>query len=437
MSMMKKAILFVLGVAVILVFLYVFVLNTAGVEVRLTSHQSVSLPLGVLLVGAFVFGLVLTVLAIGLLQAGRSLRTWPARRIERQTTRVAEWERAGNALAWEGDLQRARGLLEKAWRKQPTNASAALALASSYTDTGEHETARRVLTSALSQGAADEDLRFALSEAARRTGDLPEAIRILETVRVQHPKAPRALRHLRSLYRDSGRWQEAAEVQEAYVRSVPSGEPAQAEHQMLTQLRYQAAMSLKNPSARAEALSAVLQAGRTFLPAAVSLGDALVATGRVEDAIKQWDRTLRSLPRTVLIERILAQQSNAKDRQRTVALMKKYQQEMGADCVHVIAARIALEDGDANAAATELDTVTQPALPAVQRLWAKVYRARNEVDQALEALTKLAEETAAQSSGYHCTSCGRVEPEWAGYCPACQSWDTYRSVIKAQSERSA
>jgi lipopolysaccharide biosynthesis regulator YciM/uncharacterized integral membrane protein len=436
MSMMKKAILFVLGVAVILVFLYVFVLNTAGVEVRLTSHQSVSLPLGVLLVGAFVLGLVLAVVSIALVQAGRSLRTWPARRLERQTTRVAEWERAASALAREGDLQRARGLLEKAWRKQPANASAALALAASYTDTGEYETARRVLTSAVSQGAGDEDLRFALSEAARVTGDLPEAIRILETVRVQHPKAPRALRQLRSLYRESGRWQEAAEVQEAYVRAVPSGEPAQAEHQLLTHLRYQAAMSLKNASARAEALSAVLHAGRTFLPAAVSLGDALVATGRVEDAIKQWDRTFRTIPRTVLIERILAQQSNAKDRQRTVTLMKKYQQEMGADSVHLIAARVALEDGDTDAAAAELDAVAQPAHPAVQALRARMHRARNEVEQALDALSKFAEESASHATGYHCTTCGRVEPEWLGYCSACRNWDTYRSVIKAQPERS-
>jgi lipopolysaccharide biosynthesis regulator YciM/uncharacterized integral membrane protein len=437
MSMMKKAILFVLGVAVILVFLYVFVLNTAAVEVRLTSHQSVSFPLGVLLVGAFVFGLVVAVLGIALLQAGRSLRTWPARRLERQTTRVAQWERVGNALAWEGDLQRARGLLEKAWRKQPGNSSAALALASSYIDTGEHETARRILTRAVSQGAADEDLRFALSEAARRTGDLPEAIRILETVRVQHPKAPRALRRLRSLYRESGRWQEAAEVQEAYVRCIPSGEPAQAEHHLLTQLRYQAAMSLKNPNVRGEALSALLQSGRTFLPAAVSLGDSLVAAGRIEEAIKQWDRTFRTTPRAVLIERILSQQTNAKDRQRTVAAMKKYQQEMGADSVHIIAARVALEDGDPAAAAAELDAVTRQTAASVQRLRAQVYRARNETDQAIEALTKLAEETGAQSTGYRCTSCGQVEPEWTGYCLACQSWDTYRSVIEARPERSA
>jgi lipopolysaccharide biosynthesis regulator YciM/uncharacterized integral membrane protein len=435
--MMKKAILFVLGVSVVVVFLYVFVLNTAGVEVRLTSHQSVSLPLGVLLVGTFVFGLVVTVLAIGLLQAGRSLLTWPVRRLERQTTRVAQWERVGNALAWEGDLQRARGLLEKAWRKQPANASAALALASSYIDTGEHDTARRILTRAVSQGAADEDLRFALSEAARRTGDLPEAIRILETVRIQHPKAPRALRQLRSLYRDCGRWQEAAEVQESYVRCMPTGEPAQAEHQLLTQLRYQAAMSIKNPGVRAEALSAVLQTARMFLPAAVSLGDTLVAAGRIDDAIKQWDRAFRTVPRTVLIERLLSQQSNPKDRQRAVALMKKYQQEVGADSVHIIAARVALDEGDANAAATELEAVAQQTAPAVQRIWAQVHRTRNEIAQALDALTKVAEETGAQSTGYRCTNCGRVEPEWAGYCPGCHNWDTCRSVVEAQSERSA
>jgi lipopolysaccharide biosynthesis regulator YciM len=171
--------------------------------------------------------------------------------------------------------------------------------------------------------------------------------------------------------------------------------------------------------------------------AAVGLGDTLVAAGRVEDAIKQWDRTFRTVPRAVLIERMLSQQPNLKDRQRTVALMKKYQQEMGPDSVHILAARIALEDGDAGAAVTELDAVAQQEAPAVQRLRAQVHRTRNEMDQALQALTKLAEETGDQSTGYRCTNCGRVEPEWVGYCPACEKWDTYRSVVEAQSERSA
>jgi lipopolysaccharide biosynthesis regulator YciM len=434
MTLMKKALAFVLGVATVLLFVYVVWLNPTRVEFHVTGDQSFSLLLGLLLVVTFLLGVFVTVLVVALLRAGRSIRHWPERQQEKQATRIAEWEHAGNDLAWEGELQRARSLLQKARRRQPNNTNASLALASSYIDTGEYESAQRILNQAVAQDAGDADLRFALGEAVRRSGDAAEAIRILESVRVQYPRAPRALKALRSLYRDCERWQEAAEVQEAYLRSVPSGEPADKERRLLAQFQYQAAMATKDPSARADALSAILRADRGFVPAAVSLGDALVATDRADEAMKLWDRTFRSVPQTVLIERMFSQQSSPKERERTLALMKKYETQLGADSVRVTAARANLENGDVSACATELEAISRQSAPAVQTLWAEVHRRRNEPDHALKAFENAVEGSSACLDGYLCTNCGRVAGVWTGYCTGCRECDTYRPLIDAPEQ---
>lgn len=436
MTAIKKAILFVLGVATVLLSLYVFVLNTGTVEVHLASDRSVALPLGVMLVGVFVAGFVVAATGLAVLQAGQALRGWRTRRLRRQTARIEEWLRAGKALLWDGDLQRARALLDKAWRKQPQNSEIALTLASSYLYSGEYEAARRTLGRAVAHGASAPEVRLALSEAAERSGDLSEAIRAVEALHLQYPRAAAPLQRLRFLYQQSNRWQEAADAQESYLQCIPTGEPARGEHRLLTELRYEAALSRENTDARVQALAALLQSDRTFLPAAVSLGDTLAAAGRTEEAIQAWERAFRTMPRAVLIERILAHQSTPKERERTVALMKKYIEEMGSDAVHALAARTALEDGQVQTAAAELNAIGHAQGPFIGQLRARILQARNETDQAWEASTQALSE-AVRLTTYCCRVCGRFAVQWTGRCPGCGKWDTVRVTMEKEADRAA
>ncbi len=226
-------------------------------------------------------------------------------------------------------------------------------------------------------------------------------------------------------------------MQEVYLRSLPATGPVQNERRLLTQLRYQAAMSMTPPSSRMDALSALMQSDNNFVPAAVSYGDALVAAGKSDEAVKHWERIFRNVPRIIFIERILSQQTAPKDRQRTLTLMKKYAQSLDADAVHLVTARVALEEGDTATAATELEAINRKTAPAVQLIWARLYAARNESEQATDALTKVAEQTAPYSGGYRCTACGGVSADWVGCCRSCLEYDTYRPAIECQDQPSA
>jgi lipopolysaccharide biosynthesis regulator YciM len=427
---MRRILLGVVAVAAIGLCFFIAWLNPSVVEFRFWMGQSIALQLGWLLIFTFLAGALATTFAVSLQQLGRRVSGWRERRQVRREERAGGWRESGAALAWDGDLNRGRMLLRKAWRSRPESGAAALALAASYADTGEYPAARQVLEEAVRQDPHDPDLRYALGEVLRRSGSLDEAIRMLETVRVQHPRAPRALVALRELYEQRRSWADAARVQTAYLESLTDGERAAVERHRLVHFRYQATMEIADAAARAEALNAIVQSERSFFPAVVSLGDALLAAQRGEEAKKHWERAFRAAPRLVLIERLLAQAGEGRERQRVVALLEKHRPQLDPDAVRLLLARIALERDDVDASANELQEVSRQDSPAVHRFWAEIHQRRGQSAEALRNLARIVDSTAPLNA-YRCSACGHTSREWTGYCPACNRWDSYRAGLEA------
>src|SRR5262249_1959853 len=150
---------------------------------------------------------------------------------------------------------------------------------------------------------------------------------------------------------------EAADVQAVYVHSLPAGARA-SEIERLEQFHYQAALALPDPDSRLAALDAVVQADRTFIPALVSLGDALVEHGRSEEAVRLWEKAFKHQPRLVFIERMLAQHDSPRA-YRALSLVSKYRDQLDADSMHLLLARAALADGDLERATVQLQAVTK------------------------------------------------------------------------------
>jgi thioredoxin-like negative regulator of GroEL len=159
---MRRIVVVATSVVAVAVFCFIFWLNPSNAEFFFAPERSFRIPLGGLIVLAFAAGGFLVGFALSLQQLGRRLRSWREQRQTRRAVQVGEWQESGTALAWDGELDRGRTLLKKAWRRQTHNTSAALALASSYMDTGEYDAARQVLEEAVSIDANDADLRYAL-----------------------------------------------------------------------------------------------------------------------------------------------------------------------------------------------------------------------------------------------------------------------------------
>lgn len=427
---MKRGLLVLGGLALAVAFALLIALNPNEVEFRPTHLHSFRPMLGVLLIITFCAGVATVMFGGALRGVSTRLGEWRAQRRARAAAQAGAWYAEGEAAAWAGELERSRALLRKSWRKRSGNSPAALALATSYLDTGEYAKARDVLQAALEEDSNDPDLRYALGEALRRLGEPAEAIRNLETLRVRFPHAPRVLVSLRELYRETERWREAADVQAAFVDTLPAAERA-PEQVRLTELRYQAAVALGDPAERLAALDAVVQEDRAFVPALVGLGDALVAADRLDDAMKCWEKAFRARPRLVFIERLLAHERSTREHERILALLGKYWSELDGDGARLLLARAALAAGGFDTAERELRAIGAQETPTVQRAWAELHHLRGDHPAAWEAISRAVDRLGGAAADHRCSACGRVSEAWTGYCPGCGRWDTYRAAGEA------
>jgi tetratricopeptide (TPR) repeat protein len=294
-------------------------------------------------------------------------------------------------------------------------------------ETGEAQRAQQILQQAVTHDARDADIRVALAETFRRTGDLNEGIRMLETVRVQHPRAPRALLSLRELYREAGRWEEAAQAQAAYLGGLPQAARNGIEGERLADLQYRAALTHASPAARVETLTKILDQHRHHVPTVVALGEALVTAGRADEAVRLWERALRASPCIVIATRLFAQQTGARERQRLLASMAKVP-GITPDVVHYFGARAALEEGSYDAAASELEQLSDRTIPIVQRMWAEVHRQRGAIREAIKALVAVADADPNAMGGFPCPVCQRIAEPPGTTVPLCKYWDGVRAL---------
>jgi tetratricopeptide (TPR) repeat protein len=427
---MRRAFTILAGVAMVCVVAYLSWLNPTRVDFRLSPSRTVhDAPLATLLVFAFGTGAIL-VLAAVMIQAGRrAIVTWRQDRQQRRIERIDAWEERGEQLVWTGDTQQGRALLHKASQRRPESVHALLGLAASYSDTGELDRARQLLTDAATQHATNPNLLFALAETHRAAGDRAAAIDALERLRALCPRAPRALRALRTAYVEAGRWRDAAAAQETLLGELRNAEATTSERDYLTVLRYQATIHLPDVALRTQGLENLADSRSVSVPILVSLGDALLAGGHPDDASAVWERAARGTPRTVLVDRLAAIASETRHRDRLRTLLRKLRaDQVVADNVRLLTAQLDVEDGRIDEATRELGALEHPndAPALLHQLWAAVYQHRGQHEQALAAYAR----GLSGPCGYHCRVCERASREWTGYCRQCNSFDSYRASVE-------
>ncbi|MBI1817944.1 MAG: tetratricopeptide repeat protein [Deltaproteobacteria bacterium] len=427
---MRRGVLIAIGIAVAAAVAYLAFLNPATVDVRLAPQFTLAgLQLGVVLISAFLAGALVVLAGLLVQTAGRWLRARWQRWNARGERRAEVLEQRGSSLLWQGESDRARTLLLRAWRRDPSQRQAVLAAAASYLDDGDAAAAERVLRAALDHHRADAELLLAVSDACTRQGDRSGAIQALEQLRAHHPSASRGLVALRAQYAATERWSEAVAVQRIYLRTLNRPPLIAREREHLLGLEYEAACKLATPAERVSALEQVVDAHPTFIPALISLGDALVDTGRAAEAVALWQRALRITPRSILIERLV--QHDAPSR----SLLRKLRSaSVRADAVQVWQARLDLLSGAPAEALKELAALPPSArdIASVRVLRAQALRKLGQADQALSAFAEATTDGAAPP--YSCRSCHYAASEWSARCPQCSVWDSYRAAIEVAAD---
>lgn len=429
---MRRALFVIASVALVSAVVYLVAINLTQTEFRFTQAMVITFPLGGIVVGAFLLGAVAVLGLVGIQSGRRALSSWRQTRQRRRREQFEAWQERGDALMWAGDPRQARVLLEKALRRRPDDPEAVLALAESYRATGEVRRALDLLSAAaIKYHSTRPQVLLALAEVQRTAGERGAQLETLERVRALHPRAPQVLAILRAAYCDAGRWPEAVSAQEVLIAETTDGAQLLREQERMLALRYQAALQIGDARDRAQALTALTERRLAPLPVAVSLGDAQLTAGDADQAWDTWERALRATPRTVLVERLiqLAAEPRRQDR-LTQVLGKLRPDDTHMAAVHLFAARIHLIAGRITEASRELDGATgsDVAGAVAKRLRAEVLHKRGMAEQALQLYAECNQ--AGEGVEHRCRTCGRASDGWVGYCPSCNSWDSYRSTIE-------
>jgi tetratricopeptide (TPR) repeat protein len=407
-------------------------LNPDPVTVRFSSTSEWQGPLPLVLLSAFLLGAAV-MFVISLVRASQTaVSGWRTERAARRQRRQQVRKEEGLGFAWLGELDKARATLAKALRDGPDDLAAFLMFAHTYLDEGDFRRARTVLEEGLDRRGPDPRLLLFLAEAQRGSGDTAAAIETLERARRADPASPRVLTALRDVYTASGRWRDAGRVQEALLLVVHDQPERAASERLLIGMRYQSALEIDDAALRIAELRAILRAHPDFEPAAVSLGDALLAADQPRQAERVWRRAvLRGARGGALerLERLLA--GGPRARRLDVFTRRLLRRRPDDGTARLFRARLLIRAGQLDEAAAELTRVAPPwnALAGYHGLLAELHVRRGAHDDAVRSFRHAL--AAAALGVFHCQVCGAEAEEWRGYCERCRSWDSYRSSYQS------
>ena len=413
-------------------------LNPESITVRFSETNQWTGPLPIVLLSAFLAGAAVTFVGSLIRASQTAVSGWRAERLARRQRRQQVRKEQGQSFAWLGETDKARTSLAKALRDGPDDLAAFLMFARTYLDEGDFRGARTVLEEGLDRRGPDPKLLLFLAEAQRGGGDTSAAIETLERARRADPASPRVLTALRDAYTASGRWRDAGRVQEALLLVVHDAGVRAESERTLVGMRYQSALEIADPAARIAELRALLRAHPTFEPAAVSLGDALLAADQPRQVERVWRRAIIRGARGGALERLERLLAGGPRARRLDVFTRRLLRRRPDDgTARLFRARQLIRAGQLDEAAAELTRIGPPwnALAGYHGLLAELHVRRGAQEDAVRAFRHAL--AASALGGFRCLVCGTETDERRGYCEGCQSWDSYRSTYDATSVAAA
>jgi len=268
---------------------------------------------------------------------------------------------------------------------------------------------------------------------ARRLGRGDEAATIFRQILQNRRDHLAALRGLRELAAEGGRWREALDAQQRILGAIGSTERS-PETEWLAAIYYElgrAEFSRANPPAAVGHFKSAARADRLFLPAALALGDAYELTGDHREAIRTWERAAESLPALPLLARLERAYHQEGRPSRMIALYRSAIDRAPDDLALAVAlGRVFLELEMLDEAADQLEKVEvrAPGSAVVHALLGAVFERRGETREAFEEYRRALQLGHAFDWPYRCEACGAAAPMWQDRCSQCRRWNTLRPV---------
>ena len=423
----------ILILIVISLFCWLSLLNPVDIEFHFFGTM-VDTDLSTLMISSFVLGLLLVFFGTLARDARRAFVEYKKSREKRREQALKEEMEKGVEAFLRGDLAKAKTHYQEILKRDPTQIDLYLRLSEISQREGNAEEALRWVEKA---GLIDSrNTNVLLHEAGlrQRMKQFPEATRILNRIIDLEAGNVKALKSLREVYLESGKWEEALRTQKAVLKNTKGRQAEEEETFFFLGLKYEHARDqlAGNAGASLEAIlkeaKEIVREEKKFLPGYLLLGDVYRRMGKWKFAGNIWGKGFRRFQSVIFLLRL---EDLYLERGDPNTLLRIYQRAMetnpGKDVVAFFYAKLCLRLEMLDEALEELDLISlkRKDFPALHRLLAEIYLHKKDFSRAAQEFEKTFELSGTSYFPFVFSSCQRESKEWVAYCPQCHRCSTY------------
>ena len=403
-------------------------------QVHLWKDVQIEVRLLVLLV--FFAGLVLNVLYSGYMEIRRMVKNFSASAATRAGKRMSTLMQEAQVSMSHGLWSEARQTLQAILKERPDHVPASLLLGDVLMKQGDTETAVKHLeTLCLAQPELVE-ARYQLADALVSARNPQGAAKLLKQLVGDHPKsALRALRRLRALHVEAGRWDEALDVHKRLVSRF-QGELNLAEKAQGAALSFQVGLVKVEADLFKDAsliFQQVIKEDASFVPAYLALGRCMILQDQEPQGLEIWLEGFRTTGEGALLQEIEDYFIQCGRPAEGLAVL----QRVAATSAHLTTAKFflgkmyyRLEILDEALVLFQEVRAQVVYSPILFFFMAKIHGRRGRTEQALNEYRQLLRNLGVLKFRYECSVCGHRTQDFLDRCETCGNWNSVHFLFK-------
>ncbi len=415
---------------------YVYMQNTPvlGQDIVLWNH--VSIRVSSLLVGVFLLGFVMNLLYTGIMEFTRFVKGLNASAATRAGKRLSSLMGEAREHLAHGLPGHARQILESVLHERADHEAANLLLGEALVKLGDYDTAVKHLEAYSLAHPEAIEFKYLLADALLAARKPDAATAVLRSLAGDHPKsALRALRKLRTLHMDAGRWEEALDVHKRLVsrfsKEINGQERAQG-----AALQYQVGLNKVEADLYKEAaqiFQQILKEDTSFVPAYLSLGRCMILQDQEAQGLEIWLDGFRTTGEGALLQEVEDYFIQSGKPEEGLAVLRRVAatSEFGTTAKFFLGKMLyRLEILDEALVLFQEVRAQVVYSPILFFFMAKIHSRRGRMEQALNEYRQLLRNLGILRQRFECSVCGQKSQDYVDRCEACGSWNSSHFMFK-------
>jgi len=358
-------------------------------------------------------------------------------KLSRSMKQVEEKYYYGIEALSKGDHQSASVFFEEILTIDPDNFRTLVKFGELLRETGKHQRAISIHLQALSLSQNNIKVLKELASDYRAAGDTAKAKEMLERIIEISPKGNNAIyRQLRDMLIEEQDWERSLEIHRKLIPLVTHNGRREEEKALLSGLEYEVAikrMTEGQIDAAVRMFRAILEREPFFLPAVLSLGDALQEKGEEDAAVKTWLESYYQIKQPMLLARLEDFYLERDDPDKAIeiyntVIAKDQEDLLPKLLLGKLFYHLAIVDR-AIAIFEEIDSEFEYA-PVMFYFMAKIRARKGEHEAAIDTLRNLIRSSGLLQAEFICSSCCTTYSKYQPRCERCGRWNTIQLNIK-------